>query len=281
MNLSYLFLTIYIVSSTMFNESYKLIAKNMNKAGSLTVLVETIAGILSLLLIPFFEIKFPSDIRIFLLFFLATIFYTIQDRLATISRSGLEASTYGILKQLSNVFMLVMGFISFKEKLTIEKLLGAILLIGSNIFIFYRKDSWKNKKYIIIGVVANIAMGIALFLDVSTSTNFNLAIYISLTLLIPALINSLVEKIKFTDLRYEYKINKSRLILLTGILWSVMMFSKLLSYRFGEVTKIAPLCSLSVMLNVIVAYVFFKERDNLLRKIIASIFIIIGVFLIK
>ena len=216
MNLSYLFLTIYIVSSTMFNESYKLIAKNMDKAGSLTVLVETIAGILSLLLIPFFEIKFPSDIRIFLLFFLATIFYTIQDRLATISRSGLEASTYGILKQLSNVFMLVMGFI-----------------------------------------------------------------YISLTLLIPALINSLVEKIKFTNLRYEYKINKSRLILLTGILWSVMMFSKLLSYRFGEVTKIAPLCSLSVMLNVIVAYVFFKERDNLLRKIIASIFIIIGVFLIK
>ena len=201
MNLSYLFLTIYIVSSTMFNESYKLIAKNMDKAGSLTVLVETIAGILSLLLIPFFEIKFPSDIRIFLLFFLATIFYTIQDRLATISRSGLEASTYGILKQLSNVFMLVMGFISFKEKLTLEKLLGAILLIGSNIFIFYRKDSWKNKKYIIIGVVANIAMGIALFLDVSTSTNFNLAIYISLTLLIPALINSLVEKIKFTDLR--------------------------------------------------------------------------------
>lgn len=281
MNLSYLFLTIYIFSSTMFNESYKLIAKNMDKAGSLTVLVEMIAGILSLFLIPFFEIKFPSDIRIYLLFFLATIFYTIQDRLATISRSGLEASTYGILKQLSNVFMLVMGFISFKEKLTVEKLLGAILLIGSNIFVFFRKDSWKNKKYIIIGVVANIAMGIALFLDVSTSTNFNLAIYISLTLLIPALINSLVEKIKFTDLRYEYKINKSRLILLTGILWSVMMLSKLLSYRFGEVTKIAPLCSLSVMLNVIVAYVFFKERDNLLRKIIASIFIIIGVFLIK
>lgn len=281
MNLSYLFLTIYIFSSTMFNESYKLIAKNMDKAGSLTVLVEMIAGILSLFLIPFFEIKFPSDIRIYLLFFLATIFYTIQDRLATISRSGLEASTYGILKQLSNVFMLVMGFISFKEKLTVEKLLGAFLLIGSNIFVFFRKDSWKNKKYIIIGVVANIAMGIALFLDVSTSTNFNLAIYISLTLLIPALINSLVEKIKFTDLRYEYKINKSRLILLTGILWSVMMLSKLLSYRFGEVTKIAPLCSLSVMLNVIVAYVFFKERDNLLRKIIASIFIIIGVFLIK
>ena len=281
MNLSYLFLTIYIFSSTMFNESYKLIAKNMDKAGSLTVLVEMIAGILSLFLIPFFEIKFPSDIRIYLLFFLATIFYTIQDRLATISRSDLEASTYGILKQLSNVFILVMGFISFKEKLTVEKLLGAILLIGSNIFVFFRKDSWKNKKYIIIGVVANIAMGIALFLDVSTSTNFNLAIYISLTLLIPALINSLVEKIKFTDLRYEYKINKSKLILLTGILWSVMMLSKLLSYRFGEVTKIAPLCSLSVMLNVIVAYVFFKERDNLLRKIIASIFIIIGVFLIK
>lgn len=281
MNLSYLFLTIYIFSSTFFNESYKLIAKNMNKASSLTVLIEFIAGSISLLLIPFFEIKFPSDIKIYFLFFLATIFYTIQDRLATISRSGLESSTYGILKQLSNVFVLAMGFLVFKEKVTLEKIVGSILIIGSNIFIFYQRESWKNKKYIIVGTIANIAMGIALFLDVSTSSNFNLSIYISLTLLIPAIINSLIEKVKISDLINEYNTNKNNLVLLTGILWSVMMFSKLLSYQYGEVTKIAPLCSLSVMLNVFFSYIFLKERTNLLRKVVASILILIGIILIK
>ncbi len=281
MNLSYLFLTIYIFSSTFFNESYKLIAKNMNKASSLTVLIEFIAGSISLLLIPFFEIKFPSDIKIYFLFFLATIFYTIQDRLATISRSGLESSTYGILKQLSNVFVLAMGFLVFKEKVTLEKIVGSILIIGSNIFIFYQRESWKNKKYIIVGTIANIAMGIALFLDVSTSSNFNLSIYISLTLLIPAIINSLIEKVKISDLINEYNTNKNNLVLLTGILWSVMMFSKLLSYQYREVTKIAPLCSLSVMLNVFFSYIFLKERTNLLRKVVASILILIGIILIK
>ena len=124
-------------------------------------------------------------------------------------------------------------------------------------------------------------MGMALFLDVSTSGNFNLAMYVSLTLLIPAMINSLIERVRFNLLIIEYKTNKKYLVLLTGVLWSVMMLSKLLSYQFGEVTKIAPLCSLSVMLNVIFSYIFLNERGNLLRKVIASIFIIIGVFLIK
>ena len=278
MKLTYLFLIIYLFSSAFFNESYKLIAKNMNRASSLTVLVELIAGLVSLLFIPFFEIKFPTDIRIYFCFSLAIIFYTIQDRLATVSRSGLESSTYGILKQISNVFVLIMGFVFLKEELTLKKIVGSILLIGSNVFVFYHKNGWENKKYIIIGIVANISMGMALFLDVSTSGNFNLAMYVSLTLLIPAMINSLIERVRFNLLIIEYKTNKKYLVLLTGVLWSVMMLSKLLSYQFGEVTKIAPLCSLSVMLNVIFSYIFLNERGNLLRKVIASIFIIIGVF---
>lgn len=281
MKLTYLFLVMYLFSSAIFNESYKVITKNMNKASSLTVLVELIAGLVSLLFIPFFKIKFPSDIRVYLLFSLAIIFYTIQDRLATISRSGLESSTYGILKQLSNVFILIMGFVFWKEEVTVKKIIGSVLLIGSNISIFYQRGGWKDKKYVIIGLIANISMGIALFLDVSTSSNFNLAIYISLTLLIPSIINSLIEKVKIRDLIQEYKINKSKFILLTGILWSIMMFSKLLSYQFGEVTKIAPLCSLTVMLNVIFSYIFLKEKDNLLRKIIASILVVVGIAIIK
>jgi uncharacterized membrane protein len=53
------------------------------------------------------------------------------------------------------------------------------------------------------------------------------------------------------------------------------------AYQLGEVTSVAPLWALKVIINVIVSYIFLKERSNLLKKIIAALLIIISVVLIK
>lgn len=60
-----------------------------------------------------------------------------------------------------------------------------------------------------------------------------------------------------------------------------MIIVQLRAYQLGNVTVIAPLCALTVMTNVIVGYIFLNEKDNLIRKIIAAILIIISILLIK
>lgn len=97
---------IYSVFAVGFNQLYKIATKKMQKAGALTVILEGMAGIVALLLFPFFEIKFPNNIMVYVFLGLAIIFYAIQDRLATTVRSGIEASTYSMIKQLSTVFMI-------------------------------------------------------------------------------------------------------------------------------------------------------------------------------
>ncbi len=278
---AYIFLLIYLFVTVIFNESYKIISQNMKSAGALTILVELIAGIFSLLWIPFFEMKFSTDFKVYILLGLAIIFYALQNRLATTSRSGMEASAYSIIKQLSNVFVIIMGFIFLKEELTFQKIIGSILLIGSNIIIFYKKKTWKNNRYLWLGILANLCMGIALFLDVNNSNCFNLALYVSITLLVPAILSFTIERIKIKEIISEWKTNSKSLILLTGISWSFMMISKIRSYQLGEVTKIAPLCSLTVILNVLFAFIFLKNRKSILKKLIASTLIIIGIFIIK
>ena len=59
------------------------------------------------------------------------------------------------------------------------------------------------------------------------------------------------------------------------------MISKLISYQLGNVIVVAPLCSLTVILNVFFGYLILKEKNNLLKKIISGIFIVIGIILIK
>lgn len=277
----YFFLIAYLIMTVIFNESYRVVSQNMKHAGSLTVLVELIAGIFSLLWIPFFEIKFPTDWKVYLFLSLAIVFYTIQNRLATSARSGMDASTYSIVKQISIVFVMVLGFLFLKEEITYPKIIGSILLIGSNILIFYQKGSWRNNRYLWLGIIANLCMGMALFLDVNTSNSFSLPFYVSITLIIPAILVFLVERLKIKQVIGEWNHHSKKFIWLTGISWSFMMITKLRTYQLGEVTKIAPSCSLTVILNVLFAFLFLKNRKNIFRKIIAGILIIIGVFMIK
>lgn len=252
----------------------------MSKAGALTVLIESMAGLFSLVLFPLFEIKFPKDIKVYIFLGLAIIFYTIQDRLGTTVRSGIEASAYNIIKQLSNVFMIIAGLIFFKEPFVLNKIIGALLIIVSNVLVFSKNKRFKIDRYISLGIIANLCFTVALFIDVNYSEQFNLPFYVALTLLIPALLIFLIEKIQPKDIMNEFKNVDKKNILITSLSWGLMLIAQLRAYQLGKVTVITPLCSLTVIINVIVGYLFLKERDNLFKKILASILVIISVILI-
>lgn len=276
-----IFIILYLILAVAFNQFYKVTTKTLTKPGALTVLLQMLSTISILLLCPFFEIKFPTDIKVYIFLGLAIIFYAISDRLNTTVRSGIEASTYSMIKQLSTVFMIFAGLIFFKEPFIITKFIGAILIILSNVLIFYKKNSGKPNKYIILGIIANIFFTVALFLDVNISDSFNLPFYVALTLGIPAILICIFERIKFSDIKNEFMNGNKKAILITAITWSLAITVQLRAYQLGNVSVVAPLCSLTVILNVLVGYLFFKERENIPKKIIAALLIILGIILIK
>lgn len=283
MNLNNLkiFIIIYLIVSVIFNQSYKIVTKRNINDGVLTILIQFISSLTCLLFLPLFKFRFPTDLKVYLFLFLAIIFYTLNDRLGTTARKGLEASTYIILKQLSTVFMIFAGLLFFKESFVINKFIGAILIVLSNIIVFYKKENFKFNKSFLFGILANICLTIALFLDVNYSSKFNLAFYVLLTFLIPMILIFLFERIKIKNIIIEYKNSNKSILFFTGISWSLMMITKLKSYQLGSISVVAPLLSLTVILNVIISCFLLKEKNNLIRKIIAGILIIIGIILIK
>ena len=275
------YIIIYLIVSVIFNQGYKVITKNMVSDGAMTILMQIISIFTCMLIIPLFEIKFPTDYKVYMFLFFAIIFYTLNDRLGTTARSGLEASTYSILKQLSTVFMIFVGILFFKESFVLNKIIGALLIIFSNILVFYKKENFKINKYLLFGILANISLAIALFIDVNYSSEFNLAFYVLLTFLIPSSLIFLFERIKIKNIILEYKNSNKIILFFTSIAWALMMISKLKSYQLGQIIVVAPISSLTVILNIIFSYFLLKEKSNLIIKIIAGILIIIGVILIK
>ncbi len=275
------YIVCYLIITVIFNQSYKIVTKKNINDGELTILIQIISIITCIFFLPLFKFKFPTNLKIYLFLFLAILFYTINDRLGTTARKGLEASTYIILKQLSTVFMIFAGLLFFKEPFVINKFIGAILIVLSNVIVFYNKENFKFNKSLLFGILANICLTIALFLDVNYSSKFNLAFYVLLTFLIPMILIFLFERIKIKNIIIEYKNSNKVILFLTGISWSLMMITKLKSYQLGSISIVAPLLSLTVILNVIISYFILKEKNNLIKKIIAGILIIIGIILIK
>lgn len=271
----------YLLLSVMYSQFFKLATKNSKNDGALTILLQFLSGFVILLFIPFFSIQFPNNLKTYILLGISCIFYAIADRANTTSRRGLEVSTYSILNQMSTVFTFMWGIIFFKESLIIKKVFGAFLILIGNISILYKKRKFQWNKYVLIRLLGDLSLSIALLIDVGISDQFNLPIYICITMLIPALITIVAEKVKIKDIKTEF-INCSKLaIFVLSASCGLISLTMIRAYQFASVTTIAPLCSLTTILNVLVAYIVFKEHDSIIKKIIASILIILGISLLN
>ena len=281
LNIWWVQVIIFLISTVIFTQFFKIATKKSKSDAALTILLQLIAGTTILIFIPLFEIKLPTDKKVYLFSAIAIIFYTIKNRLDTTIRKNLEASTVNILEQLLNVFLIIWGLIFFKEPFIFKKIIGAILIIFSNILIFYQKGEFKFNKYIVLSILANLSASIAISLDVETSNSYNIAIYKCLTLIIPAIIISILEKVKIKDIKQELKNGNKKAIFITSISWTIVIFSQLRAMQLGLITTVAPLCAVTVILNVIAGYIFLKEKNNVMKKVIAAVIIIFSIILIK
>jgi drug/metabolite transporter (DMT)-like permease len=166
------------------------------------------------------------------------------------------------------------------EPVVITKIIGAVMIIGSNILLFFQPKTFTFDKGFLLGVVSQVIFTVAMFTDVNISGQFNIPFYVAFTLIIPSLLICIFERITPKQLKAEFVDNKKP-ILITAVAWGPMIIVMLMAYNLGQVSVVAPIAALTAILNVFVGYVFLKERSHLLRKIIASVIIISAVFLIN
>ena len=280
MNSWILYIVLFLFFSCIFTQGYKLLTKKLISEGSLTVILQFIGSIFILIISLFFKYKFPSNIKIYLLLFISIIFYAISDRLNTKIRKDVDTSSFSILKQFSTIFLVIIGIIFLKEKIKITTILGTIFIISSNVFLLINKGKLKLNKTVIFSILANLSFAIAISLDINISNSFNLPIYISIILFGSSTLIFIFEKIKLKDLKKEYLTSNKKILFITSLSWGLSSFCQLRAYTLGKVTIIAPVTASVIILNAMIEYVFFKEKTNLLKKIICGITIIISVILI-
>ncbi|MBR6133951.1 EamA family transporter [Candidatus Saccharibacteria bacterium] len=272
---------LYILIATTFNQSYKVTTRTMKKAAAQTVGLQLLAGISCLLFTPFFGFKLPSNPWTYLFLGLSCIFYAINNFIIANVRKNLEASVVSILQQSYTVLMTLAGFVLLGEQITLSKVLGILLIVGGNILVFWQSKKTKEIKYIALGLLAYACNVVAGLIDVGHSGEFSLPFYTAFLYFVPALIISICNRVRPSDIAKEYKRANKPFYFLTGAGWGLQYLVLLIAYSMGEVSVVAPLASLTVISNVIVGYFLLKEKSRIVRKIIAAILAISGIILIS
>ncbi len=269
----------FLVFVVLFYQFYKLAIRGAKRDGAATVMLQTVAGISILALAPFFPLRWPTDWRTWGLLGLACIFYAINDRLQTTGRKHLQVSVFSMVNQVGTVFLIIYGLTVFHEVFMWQKVAGAGLILLGNMFLLYRKGSFEINKYVVISILATLAFATALSIDIGVSGQFNLPVYIMLSLVVPAVMIAAVERIHPRESIAEFAGDRRKYFLATGLAWGLAIFFSLRSFQFGKVTTIVPLQATSVLINVLVAYFVLDEKDNAVKKILAALVIVGGVCL--
>lgn len=272
---------VYLISALVFAQSFKKANRNMKDAGSLTILLEVFTALFAVLFIPLFKINFPSDINIYLTLLVVVIIYAITDRLNIEARYGLEPSTFSMLKQLSTVFLIILGIVFMHESASLLKIIGIVLIIFSNFLLTFEKGKIVINKYFVMSFISNFLFAVAMLINVGISDNFNLAIYTIITVSIPSLLIFIFECHSFIELKREFKLYDRKLFLLSAFTWAIMLISSVRAYQLGDIVLVAPLLALTSIMNAIYEVVINKDRKKFVLKVISAVLIVIGVLLIK
>ena len=206
LNSSEFWIIVYLISAVIFAQYFKTANRNMQNAGKLTILLQFFSAIFALLVIILFPIKISLSLNVYITLIIVTIIYAITDRLNIEARYGLPPSTFSMLKQLSTVFLIIFGIVLLKEEVVVTKIVGAVVILVSNLLLAYEKRKFVFNKYFMMSVAANFLFAVAMIININISSQFNIGIYTFITLFIPALWGMLLGRYTVREIKQEFNL---------------------------------------------------------------------------
>lgn len=258
----------------------RVIAISSNNQRAMSVLFNFIAAGMALILFfitgSYKTFSFPSGYQPWLVLLVASFGYGMFERGRFVASKLLDAS---LLTTIANINVLVAftgSLFLYNEKLTSNKIIGALLVISSLMLVSLGKSKKKfplKSILIVLGIYS--MLGIGWMFDKSGAYFFNVGTYNIFIWIVP-IIFIYFPHIEFKFIKQELKIASWKVFLLAG-LNVVGYFFQLKALSLAEATKVIPVLQTATILTVIAGIILLKERENVVRKIIAGLIAVAGV----
>ncbi|QQS38386.1 DMT family transporter [Candidatus Woesebacteria bacterium] len=167
------------------------------------------------------------------------------------------------------------------EAITPKIVLGAILILCGAMLTRFEKKNFTINKGVILVLFSAIFFGFNDINDYFILQKFDSTNYLIYSYLLPVFALTFLQPQSLKKIRYYFRKDRAFKVLLLSLCDTLGMLSLYLAYQTGKnVAVIGPLRSTSIIITVVLAILFLKERNNIANKLIGSLVAVAGVILL-
>ncbi len=253
----------------------------------------TLGGIYGLFIYFFFSGAHVSDInsllnpKVFLLLSLDVFIWGLGSFFFYPAYKQVQVSESTIITSLQGFFALFLGLLVFKtETFSITRIIGGILILAALILLYKGKGKFKIEKYSLLLVLSSLIFALGSVLDniIIANKYFSSVAFLQIfNFGLAAVVVLLLSPKSFRKIAPIYHDKKALLVLFFNSLATFLLF--FFVYQAYKLSVVASqsnmILSSQVVLVVFLGALFFKERRNFRRKLVAAIITAIGIYLVS
>lgn len=213
--------------------------------------------------------------------FLSAIFWGVGTIFSFKAYKFLESSEVTILTSVRALITIIVSIIFLQEIFNVQKTFGTILILSSILLVANLKRGLRFNNGVFFAFACAFFYGIAIVFDVINLRGYDLLSYLAVVNIVMGFILLAI---------YPKTLKQLKTFTTPHFFWTMLpislltVFQAILYYAAltkGHISQIAPINQAQVILTVLLAAVLLRERDHLLRKVIAAFLVMGGVLLLR
>jgi len=232
--------------------------------------------------LSFTNMSFPNIRPLIFNLILMTLFYGFGNIFIFQALKSIEASRFTIIFASRALFTILASFLFLQEQLSFRQMWGAFFILLGIVLVNIKSAKLQFSKKELIAVLAAAAFGFANTNDRFLLKSFAVYPYVFLAFIVPAFLVMFL---------YPYTIKKMQVfleeklllkMLLLCVISAVSSITFFLAFQKADnASQVVSANLTSVIITVLLAAIFLKERDYLPQKLIGAVVSFIGLLLVS
>ncbi|OGK64602.1 hypothetical protein A2313_01710 [Candidatus Roizmanbacteria bacterium RIFOXYB2_FULL_41_10] len=194
----------------------------------------------------------------------------------------LEASQVTIIYSFASIVGIVSAVLFLNDNLTVTRVWGTVLIIFSVILVFWQKGKVELNRGFGYMLAVCLCSGVAVTNDAFLLRTTDVFSMLTIGWLTPGLFLLIAHPKAVVRLKYYWHKKHFNSLFWFTLLYALSGAAFYLAIKAGgQVSQVSPISNASIILTVLLSALFLNERNNLLKKLIAAVLVMIGVMLLS
>lgn len=212
-------------------------------------------------------------------FFISTLLYSFGTLSYFKALKIIGASESIILASIGGIVTIISAYFFLGERLTLIQIFGFILTLIAIGLISFEKRKINVRKGIIFSIIGTSLYGLAVTSDTYILYSFDAISYTPIMSLLPGILLFVLKPSSIYQIKKTLQSNVMKPLILYCLFYGIQAITYYLALENGgTASKMSIFTKSDIILTVILATIFLKERRNLSRKILATIIVSLGVY---